>query len=261
MKLKRVNLPHLHNEEHFQFISAILGVLNAAPASIKGYIAPMLATLTDVCAREQAALEKIRKSLLTATIDEADKQRDEVFHGITLIAEGFALSNVAVEAEASREVRLVTDHYGNVAKKSYNEETALIRNLISDLRARCTDALARLRLTRWVNDLETLNTAFDNLMNSRFDETANVQNMENVREIRRLVDPAYLHIVAAIETGSLLNPSAEYLSLISELNSRIDYYRNTLATRKGKKSKDKKGDKEDKNESKEESKETNNENK
>ena len=113
---------------------------------------------------------------------------------------------------------------------------------------------------RWVNDLETLNTAFDNLMNSRFDEMAN-QNMENVREIRRLLDPSYLNIVSALETGSLLNPSEDYVSLILELNSRIDYYRNTLATRKGKKTKDKKTEKVDKDDKaeKEETKEETNE--
>ena len=144
--------------------------------------------------------------------------------------------------------------------KNRNEETALIRNLIADLRDRCTTQLNFLRLMRWVNDLETLNTAFDNLMNSRFDEMAN-QNMENVREIRRLLDPSYLNIVSALETGSLLNPSEDYVSLILELNSRIDYYRNTLATRKGKKTKDKKTEKVDKDDKaeKEETKEETNE--
>lgn len=236
MKIKRIHSQNLHNEEHFQFICAILGVLNAAPSGIKNYIEPLMTKLTDLCTREEAALEKIRKSLLTATIDEADKQRDTVFHGITLMAEAFGHSNVDAEAEAARSIRLVTDHYGNVAKKSYNEETALLRNLIADLRERCQDALELLRLTRWVNDLETLNTAFDNLMNSRFNEAAN-QNMDTVRDIRRLMDPAYLNIIQTLETGELLNPSADYLSLFSELNSRIEYYRNTLAARKGKKPK------------------------
>jgi hypothetical protein len=237
-KVKRVNLQHLHNEEHFQFISAILTVLNGAQASIKTYLTPLIATLAELCDREHSALEKIRKSLLTGEIDRLDKQRDSVFHGLTLIAEGFGHSTLAAEVEASHEVLLVTDHYGNVAIKSYNEETALIRNLISDLRTRYSTALNSLNLTRWVNELETLNTEFDNLMNTRFDESAHTLEMENVRDIRRLVDPAYLNVVAAVETGSLLDGASDYRSLIDELNARIDYYRNTLATRRGRKPKD-----------------------
>jgi hypothetical protein len=57
-KVKRVNLSNLHNEEHFQFISAILTVLNGAQASIRTYLMPLIATLAELCDREHSALRK-----------------------------------------------------------------------------------------------------------------------------------------------------------------------------------------------------------
>ena len=237
MKLKRVNLTQLHNEEHFQFMTVIVGLLNAAAGEVKQFIGTLIGTLSTLLQREDSALEKIRKSILTDPITTADSLRDSIFRGLELIVEGYMHSVVVVEVEAANVIRIVTNHYGNVTKKSYNEETALIHNLVRDLRERCDSALNTLNLVRWVDDLDAANTAFDNLMNERYEETAS-QNIENVREVRRAMDTVYQQLIAAIEVGAQLAAGSDaYAALINEINQRVEYYRNTLAHRKGTKHK------------------------
>ncbi|MDR2469490.1 MAG: DUF6261 family protein [Tannerella sp.] len=233
MKLKRIDLHSLHNEEHFNFMRVIIGLLNVTAEDVKAFINVLIVTLTALLTREEGALEKIRKSPLTDPIMIADELRDSIFRGLELLVEGFMHSAVEAEAAAAKEIQLIIDHYGNVTKKAYNEESGLIYNFIQDLRERCQSALTTLNLTRWVNDLEEANAEFDNLMNRRFEKGAE-QDSDSMREIRRSMDLTYQQLVHAVEVGSQLsNSKADYDHLINEMNQRIDYYRNTLSHRKG----------------------------
>lgn len=232
MKIKRVYLHALHGEEHYQFFATLLPILTAVPAQVMTFIAQFVTALTEWWQREDRALEKIRTSVLTIPIAEADGLRDAVFRGLILMIEGYEHSPLPAEAEAARRVRIVTDHYGNVTRHNYNEETALITNLVQELRERCANELVLLNLTARVNDLEQKNQQFDILMNQRYDEHALI-DADTLREVRRSMDAYYQQIIACLEVGSMLPGGEAFDEVIRLINARSEYYRDTIAQRKG----------------------------
>jgi uncharacterized protein YegL len=76
-------------------------------------------------------------------------------------------------AESAHKVKIVLDTYGNVARKTLNEETSAIYNLVQDLRSdKYGNETRDASLMTWVDELEKRNKAFEALVKERFDETA-----------------------------------------------------------------------------------------
>jgi flagellin-specific chaperone FliS len=234
MKVTRVYLHALRGEEHFQLMTTLMAIFIVVPAQVMNFIGNFITALTELLQREDKALEKIRKSTLTDPIAEADELRDMVYRSIVLMVEAYLNSVILTESEAARRIRIVIDHYGNITRKNYNEETAAINNFIGDLRERCSDDLLTLNLTSRVNELESKNQEFNDLMNRRFEENAQLDD-DTMREIRRSIDALYQQIIACLEVGSVLPDGEVFDDVIRQMNSRLEYYKTVLAQRKGKK--------------------------
>ena len=231
MKIVKLHLANLRNEEHFQFMTDVKGLVESAgaePINISA-LYPLLLTLY---AKEDLALEAIRKSVLTDPIANADVVRDTVDRGFVLLIESYSYSADATKVQAAKNIQVVIDHYGDFRARSYNEETAAIYNFIQDLNSRCAADIAVLCVQEWIDDLSAANQAFDDLMNQRFDASA-VQEIVNLRETRKEIDRVYVEIVERINASILLNGEAAYSDFVSKLNERILYFKNTLAVRKG----------------------------
>jgi SMC interacting uncharacterized protein involved in chromosome segregation len=144
------------------------------------------------------------------------------------------LSPVQEQVEAAKAIQRVFDLYGNVRKLSYNEETALLTNLITDLEkpenaAHC----ATLGITSWISALKAQNDGFQALLNERNREYAN-KDSGNVKEARLLTDPIYHEIVTRLNAMVTLGmASDEAKELIKELNQKIKYYESTVDSRSG----------------------------
>jgi hypothetical protein len=57
--------------------------------------------------------------------------------------------------------------------------------------------------------------------------------VSNVRESRNLTEDTYNAIVEQINALALVNGDADYAEFIDKVNYYVDYYKNTLAARKG----------------------------
>ena len=89
-----------------------------------------------------------------------------------------------------------------------------------------------LNAQEWINDLTNINREFDNLMNKRFDKNAGKEYI-NLRETRTKIDKAYSLIIDRINASILLNGEAGYTDFVKKINERTDYFKNTIATRRG----------------------------
>jgi hypothetical protein len=231
MNIAKIKLPALRNEEHFQLMTDAKQEFEAEGPETLG-IAPQFAIFVCLYFKEDRALEVIRKSALTDAITDADAARDNAYRGFVMIVETNRHSANPAKVQAAANIQVVIDHYGNFTHKSYNEETASIHNLLQDINTRCAADITVLNAQEWVDGLADANQTFNDLMNQRFDESAGQENI-NLRENRKDIDKAYNEIVDRINASILLNGEATHADFVKRLNERINYFKNTLARRKG----------------------------
>lgn len=236
-QIKKLVLTYLRNDEHYQLMIEVDGLIVQFSPETLGIVDKYLPFKT-AHNKEDVALKVERGSSNTLLIADKDGKRDSTHHGLELQVESYSYHWIPAMVEAARRIGRILEQYGNLRILSYNEESSAIGNLVQELRAEpyLTD-VASLGLTSWVDQLETDNTNFKNIFNERANEEA-ARASGNVRAARIEVDPTYEAIVQRINALVVVNGEAAYAEFIDKVNYYIDYYKNTVAARKGRKEKD-----------------------
>ncbi len=236
MKIQKIHLINLRNEEHYQFQTDFKGLVDYYTAAALG-IEVAYAVYLALYADESTALDMIRKSAITGKITEADLLRDITFRGLSdaVKAAGNHFNSSVKEAAARLQVAL--GHYGNLTLKPYDEETAAIAALITDLRTTYAPDAAITGITDWINELQANNTAFNTLKKERYTEKAGKTQLR-MKEVRTEIDVAYRTIAERINALIIVNGEATYTEFVNELNQRIEQYNLVLAQRKGRNAKE-----------------------
>jgi hypothetical protein len=235
MQIEGIKLSRLHNGEHFQFHTTFRDLVKAAgPAQLR--VEPLWAQWLAVYARLDEALKKIRKSERTARIDELDRARDEVFRGLSDTVRGALHHFKPAAREAAGRLAIVLDTYGNVAKMTLDDETAMIYNLLKDMTdARHAADVEELGLAGWIGELDRLNVALSKLMIERYDEGTERTPLV-LRRVRGEMDDAYRAVarrIDALQEVSGSEAGAPWAAFIAELNEVIVRADNLLAQRAG----------------------------
>jgi hypothetical protein len=254
LKVKRFKNENLRNEESFQFYTVFIDLFedgspkednpdadgtSGVPFSpsalgIEELFAPFL-VLYD---KADEALELIRKSATTEKIAEADTTRDLVLRGFTEAVHSAVNHFDDAKRDAARRLQVVLGHYGNLAIKSYDEETAAIYNLLQELTGANAADVSLLGLTDWVVQLEADNKAFSALMEARYAENAGKTELR-MKNVRKELDRCYRDIIDFIDAKALVNGEATYAPFVKELNTRVERFAAILAQRKGRNGKKK----------------------
>ena len=234
IKVLNIDLTRLHNDEHFHFFIDFQTCVKAdGAATLK--IEEQYATLQALFAREDEALKKITRSVLTEKIAAADHARDVLFRSLSdTVKAARTHYNLAV-SEAAKIAWNVMLAYGNVVIKPYVEESSAIYNLCKDLKEKHAEAILTLGLVNGLTELEKLNKAVDDLMNERYDEATERTELV-LKQVRAEVDEAYRMIVVKIEALQVLEGHTEgapWADFIRRLNIVIERANNTVAQRKG----------------------------
>ena len=231
MNIYGIKLSSLPNEAHFAFHKGVqtkVEKYSATTLGIEALFADYLAQLQ----REDTALEVIRKSGLTATIDEADRKRDNLFRGLSLAIQSGCLHYDAAKQQAGLALQVVMDHYGNIAQKMRDAETGAIMNLAAELKGNLAGELTALSLTAWVDALEAANEDFKDLRESR-DAEGGAKTQLRMAEERPLTDDIYRAMTERINALMIVNGAATYAAFVNELNVQIEHYRQIIAQRQG----------------------------
>lgn len=237
MNVNDLSLTRLRNEEHLQFqteFKKLVETSNPATLNIVEAFNAYLLVYSD----ESTALDIIIKSAISDDIVDADGVRDYTFRGFSdAILSASRHFNAGVK-QAALHLLVVIEHYGNIARKPYDEETAAITSLVIDLTTTyAADVTAINGLTEWVTELKAKNDAFESLKKSRYTEES-AKTMLRMKEVRVRADAAYHTITDRLEALMLINGEAGYTGFVNELNARIASYSNLLAQRKGRNAKD-----------------------
>ncbi|MGE0079554.1 MAG: DUF6261 family protein [Bacteroidales bacterium] len=236
MKILRINLRSLRNEEHFQLHTEFKSEVERIGAEPLNVVEAFNAYQPRY-SNEEDALLLIRKSATTAQLTEADGERDIIYRGIVDSVKSWQNHFTPEKREAARRLKVLLDSFGNVPRKPYNEGTAAIAKLMVETQGEYASDVNALGLKDWFTELQTKNTAFDTLMKSRYSEEAN-QTEFRMKTARTELDAAYRAIVERIEALMLINGTAEYDEFVRELNARIEKFNSLLAVRRGRNAKD-----------------------
>jgi hypothetical protein len=225
--ISSINEGSLKNETHVQFYVNIDDVFIDFDPAVQGFqllYIPFKKSLTN----EKEALDFIRKSELTKKIHDQDHIRDDIWRGFSDLVKGERRHFDPVHREAAELLYGILKHYKNIAKKTLDDETAAINDLLSNLnQPSYAQAVATLGLLPWQEKLREENAKFAELMKERYTETAEKTSLR-MKTTRRETDKYYHAITSQIENlhlaGVVINEA-----FIKELNAVIDRYKHILA--------------------------------
>jgi hypothetical protein len=223
MKISKIDTNHLRNDAHFQFHTEFRDlVLKHDPQVLK--VKPQFDVYLPLYGREDKALKKVNKSAFTEKIKEADAARNGTYFGMVDMNNAMCRHSNRQIAEAAQRIKAVLDTYGNVTKKSLNEETSAIYSMLQDLRSDKYASDAREScIMEWADELEKRNIVLEKLMKSRFDEAAQKSDIV-LRAARGELDSAYRVIAKRLDALAAVEGTANYGVFIRTLNAVISKY-------------------------------------
>jgi len=223
VKIDKIYPYNLRNDEHFQFHTEfrdLVATHGAAALKIK----PQFDAYLPLYDTEDEALKKIVKSEFTAKIHEADKARDDIWIGIEeMVAAAHHHFNPTVRDAAAR-LQIVLDTYGNVAKKSLDEETSAVYNILQELQGKYTTDVETVGIAYWVAELKARNNALEALVKERDSEEASKTHVV-MKEARKAVDAAYKQICEIINVYMVLEGETTYGVFAKTMNEVIARYK------------------------------------
>jgi hypothetical protein len=235
MKIESINYRLLRNEEHLQFhtgFKELVELNNPGELNIEEVFAAFLPHY----AHESEAIDQIRKSEVTHELTDADNMRDNTCYGMTEVFKAATRHFQPAIRQAASNLAVIFDHFSDLTKKSYDEETTAIVKFIEELNAKAAD-VATVGLTDWVAELQANNTAFVNLTKTRYTEESGKTQLK-MRQVRGEVDSAYRTVVNRINALIIVNGESSYSAFVTELNKRIEHFAQIIALRDGRNAKD-----------------------
>jgi hypothetical protein len=236
MNIFDIYFSRLRNNEHFQFHTEFRDLVNLNTPVALGVVTQFDGYLL-VYNNESEAFEFIRKNDLSDDLVDADDLRDFTFRGLDNNVKSDCNHYNPLVRQAAARVQVVFGHFGNIVRKSYDEETVAINTLISELNSTYAADVTTLGISGWLTELQANNTAFDTLMKSRYSAEA-VKTQRRMKQARIELDAAYRIVVSRINALIIVNGEAAYKTFVDELNQRIARFSNNVAIRTGRNAKD-----------------------
>ncbi|MDR2980936.1 MAG: DUF6261 family protein [Puniceicoccales bacterium] len=230
-KIKTIALSRLRHEEHFGLHDKVAKLVNEY--NLSEIFSALVEIYNDRYDELDTALEIIRRSVHTAQLQELDQKRRKTFRGLRTTVASYLRHFESAKCQAAIRVHNILWHYRTLMRKSRNERTASLTNMLQDLQDGASADLQTLSLTDWVSELEANNLSYKNLEAKRLSERAS-QFDKNVLLAREAMDAAYQSLVKSIEIHMALSPTDENgAALVNEWNARIDSVAWPVAQRRG----------------------------
>jgi len=224
------------NNDHFQYYTEVIELIKRTGAE-KLKIESQFNDMLEAYNLEDAALIKITKSVLTQDIKQLDKRRDTA---LAAINDKLKIAHKHFDAEvrnAAQRLKIVVDTYGAIARKSLNEQTSAVYNLLQELQGKYSQDTQKVEISGWITELETSNTALSHSMRERRDEAIERRPEVSAATARKMLDNAYNVILKRINALITLEGDANYKEFTTSVNKLTTDFKNVISQRTAKASK------------------------
>ena len=230
VEIAQIQLSHLNNGAHFQFMKNVSDRL-ATDTKIKENAVGQAAikALTEALATEDKYLVLSQKSLLTDEIIKADRERDTLFAGYRTAVKGFLNMPVPDLAKHAHQLWQHLVDYAIDPKMQLERETGLITNLCTDLAGEYATQVQALGLKSYVDALKTANERVETLLVQRTADNS-TKVIGALAAARRTSDDAIRNLIKVVKALAILGKPADYAAFIDFMNTLIKRYKEQAMT-------------------------------
>ncbi|MDR1645316.1 MAG: DUF6261 family protein [Tannerellaceae bacterium] len=226
----------LRNGDHYEFYREIIKLLVRFEGKL-GDLLKLMLVLKTVFQKEDEIFKRNARAEETPGIGDTDQQRMTVFRRIKLHVDAAHYNKNPAEVAAAEALDYVINNYKSIPSTSLTQASALIVNLIQDLRLpKYATHIATLDLTEAVDDLEAANNALEEILSEREHSQGSAQRIGNMKTARPNTDVAGGNLADGLNIFYLLaklNGRTAYMEALGEIidgmNDIIIYYEKKYA--------------------------------
>jgi hypothetical protein len=221
-KIKFIHFKYLRREAHYQFLELFNRLLDSY-LEVKEIVGVFYIEFSQLLAKEKKLADAQKNSDYTAQIVAADHRDDRLLIGIKKIISIATRHFNPIIAEAAISLQNRLKPFGDIIRKSYEEEAAAIRILLADFQGEYAEKVDLVGLTSWIMELEIAVTDFERLLQLRNTEQA-AKPLERLREIRTEIEDVYRKMIDRFNAFCTIEEKEVYTEFINQLNVQIDYF-------------------------------------
>jgi hypothetical protein len=223
MKILKIYLHYLRNEAHYQFMLLVWKLFESY-SQVADIVTDLLTQLYGLITQEGQLVDAIKGSVYTEQLAEADRRVDRDIVGIDAAVESALHHYDPAFVEAAKVLdRRLKSFRGEIEKKAYEEESAAVKILVSELKTVYAAQVSLLGLDGWVTELEAAQADFERIFILRNKELAD-RPQEKLRTLRLEEDAVYHNIVERIDAYGSLNGYSVTEQFVRELNREVTYF-------------------------------------
>ncbi|MEY8860822.1 DUF6261 family protein [Tenacibaculum singaporense] len=223
-----MNSPYLNryrNGEYLQYMKDILQLVNLQDVDALALTNPTN-ELTTIVNRIDSLYQQVQGSSLTQEIIALDTRRDKAITGIRTLVSAYTNHFNEATISAAKALLATINTYGtDIARKSYQEQTAILDSISKDFETEpeLIQAISLLDIATWVAELKNANTEFSAKYIERVGETA-ASPENNIQELRTEASLTYRKLVLHIEAHATLSENEAYPTLLNEIDVLAKQY-------------------------------------
>ncbi|MCG8409869.1 MAG: DUF6261 family protein [Bacteroidales bacterium] len=171
--------------------------------------------------------EKTKAKEISEMIKSEDGIRDDLVIGINKSLDAYEYHPDETVRVAASEISKIIAKIGySIYKESYDEESALIKNVLTDLKGDYATQAETCHITPFVTALDQSQTRFDEYRAKQINENADINQIVAMSTIRRDFEKSIRKVLDVLPVMQSINPTAEQskaINLVKELIRKYNY--------------------------------------
>jgi hypothetical protein len=203
MKIEKIRLASLHNEEWFKLFTEFIAAVTHFSKATLG-ITDLFDKIVLLYKKADELLVVVRKSIYTEEMEAAAGKRNEFFRGFFSVVKGMQKLPGSDKQKAAERLFILLDrgYKKPVLSGTYAEQSASVYNLLQDLGGAYAADITLLALTEWVTLISQAEQEYLTLAAGREKETIQ-KPQEDLRKMRQQADTLY-HAIATYLDARLM---------------------------------------------------------
>lgn len=230
-----LDVKSLENNEFFQLISESMEEIAAFNKANKvdAIYTAKLGEMEQLLAKLQGGLHQTKSSKLVASLDQADRERDDALATLQSLVRAFARVKDAAIKEAYETLSQLLKNYSGLSSTSFEKETEGINHLLQELKKPAYQtALAKLHLEAHVDSLAAAQKAFNKIYKERLTELKGKAPSQN-KTVRLKLQEIYDFLVDFTAIGAYAYPERTHMvNLRDHLNTIRSRYKKRKPAKK-----------------------------